>query len=115
MCDSSAASAISSPSLSMPDNIAPARSLTESIVAAIDTSTCCPSPVRLRCCSAANTGDHALQSGVDIRMATRIAARLDQGLAEMIFHHFGVSGFGLNRRREGGTIAPRSGLTITTQ
>jgi choline dehydrogenase-like flavoprotein len=42
-------------------------SFTDNIVAAIDTSICWPSPVRLRCCRAASTA--ILQPGIDIRMA----------------------------------------------
>jgi hypothetical protein len=50
---------IGSPSASISDSIAPGRSFTESIVAAIYTSMCWASSLRLRCCKGGEHGNRA--------------------------------------------------------
>jgi hypothetical protein len=84
------------------------------MVAAMETSTFCPSarPVVLQ---GREHGDYSLQSGVDVRMAAGVAARLGQGLAEMLLDDRGQAGLRLNGRGKGRTIFPRCRLSVSAQ
>ena len=77
------------------------------MVAAIDTSTCCPSPVRGDA-KGGQDADDALKAGVHVGVAACVVARLGERIAEMVLDDVGQARLGLHGRRERRPVAPES-------